>query len=223
VEPAGGVQKDHVAAVVPGVADGVLGDLHRVPLALLEDREVQLPAHDLQLPPYVIFQDPSLEAMATTYPITLDEMQNVPGVGAGKAQRYGADFVRIIKQYVSENEIERPEDLRVRSVANKSKLKIQIIQAIDRKIDLSEIAVSNNLDFDQLLEEIEAIVNSGTKINISYFLDEYIDEEDQDEVFEYFRECDTDDLDEAYRQLCPDYKEEEVRLLRIKFLSEHGN
>ncbi len=180
-------------------------------------------AHDLQLPPYVIFQDPSLEAMATTYPITLDEMQNVPGVGAGKAQRYGADFVRIIKQYVSENEIERPEDLRVRSVANKSKLKIQIIQAIDRKIDLSEIAVSNNLDFDQLLEEIEAIVNSGTKINISYFLDEYIDEEDQDEVFEYFRECDTDDLDEAYRQLCPDYKEEEVRLLRIKFLSEHGN
>ncbi len=161
--------------------------------------------------------------MATTYPITLDEMQNVPGVGAGKAQRYGADFVRIIKQYVSENEIERPEDLRVRSVANKSKLKIQIIQAIDRKIDLSEIAVSNNLDFDQLLEEIEAIVNSGTKINISYFLDEYIDEEDQDEVFEYFRECDTDDLDEAYRQLCPDYKEEEVRLLRIKFLSEHGN
>ncbi len=150
-------------------------------------------------------------------------MQNVPGVGAGKAQRYGADFVRIIKQYVSENEIERPEDLRVRSVANKSKLKIQIIQAIDRKIDLSEIAVSNNLDFDQLLEEIEAIVNSGTKINISYFLDEYIDEEDQDEVFEYFRECDADDLDEAYRQLCPDYKEEEVRLLRIKFLSEHGN
>ena len=131
--------------------------------------------------------------------------------------------MRIIKQYVSENEIERPEDLRVRSVANKSKLKIQIIQAIDRKIDLSEIAVSNNLDFDQLLEEIEAIVNSGTKINISYFLDEYIDEEDQDEVFEYFRECDTDDLDEAYRQLCPDYKEEEVRLLRIKFLSEHGN
>ena len=124
---------------------------------------------------------------------------------------------------MSENEIERPEDLRVRSVANKSKLKIQIIQAIDRKIDLSEIAVSNNLDFDQLLEEIEAIVNSGTKINISYFLDEYIDEEDQDEVFEYFRECDTDDLDEAYRQLCPDYKEEEVRLLRIKFLSEHGN
>ncbi len=111
----------------------------------------------------------------------------------------------------------------MRSVANKSKLKIQIIQAIDRKIDLSEIAVSNNLDFDQLLEEIEAIVNSGTKINISYFLDEYIDEEDQDEVFEYFRECDTDDLDEAYRQLCPDYKEEEVRLLRIKFLSEHGN
>ena len=124
---------------------------------------------------------------------------------------------------MEEKEIERPEDLRVRSVANKSKLKISIIQAIDRKIDLNEIAVSNGIDFDQLLDEIEAIVNAGTRINISYFIDEIIDPEDQKDIFDFFRTQETDNLDEAYAELCPDYSEEEVRLVRVKFLSELGN
>ena len=180
-------------------------------------------ASDNKLPPYVIFQDPSIEAMATSYPITVDELLNIPGVGSGKANRYGEAFVKVIRTYVEEKEIERPEDLRVRSVANKSKLKISIIQAIDRKIDLNEIAVSNGIDFDQLLDEIEAIVNAGTRINISYFIDEIIDPEDQKDIFDFFRTQETDNLDEAYAELCPDYSEEEVRLVRVKFLSELGN
>lgn len=180
-------------------------------------------AHGLNLPPYVIFQDPSLEAMATTYPITTEELQNIPGVGEGKAKRYGDDFLRVIKAYVEEKEIERPEDLRVRSVANKSKRKIAIIQAIDRKIDLEEVAVSTGLEFDQLLDEIESIVNSGNKINISYFLDEKLDDDEQEEIFDYFRSAESGSLDDAYRELCPDYTEEEIRLVRIKFLSELGN
>ncbi len=180
-------------------------------------------AQNLNLPPYVIFQDPSLEAMATTYPITTEELQNIPGVGEGKAKRYGDDFLKVIKTYVDEKEIERPEDLRVRSVANKSKRKISIIQAIDRKIDLEEVAISNGLDFDQLLDEIESIVNSGNKINISYFIDEKLDDDEQEEIFDYFRSAESGSLDEAYRELCPDYTEEEIRLVRIKFLSELGN
>ena len=180
-------------------------------------------AHKLNLPPYVIFQDPSLDAMATLYPVTMTELQNIPGVGEGKARRYGDEFLKVIKTYVEENDIERPEDLRVRSVANKSKRKISIIQAIDRKIDLSEVAVSNGLDFDQLLDEIESIVNSGNKINISYFIDEVLDPDDQQDIFDHFRQCQTGSLSEAYRELCPDYTEEEVRLVRIKFLSEMGN
>ena len=176
-----------------------------------------------KLPPYVIFQDPSLEAMATTYPITMDELANIAGVGVGKAKRYGQEFIDLIKTYVDENEIERPEDLRVRTVANKSKLKIAIIQAIDRKIDLDEIASANNIEYDQLLGEIEAIVNSGTRINISYFIDEIIDPEDQKIVFEYFRTSDSDNLEEAVRELSPDFTEDEIRLVRIKFMSDLGN
>ena len=175
------------------------------------------------LPPYVIFQDPSLDAMATTYPISIEELQSIPGVGEGKAKRYGEEFVKLIKAYVDENEIERPEDLRVRSVANKSKRKISIIQAIDRKIDLEEVAVSVGLEFDQLLDEIESIVNSGNKINISYFIDEMLDDDEQEEIFDYFRSAESGSLDAAYCELCPDYKEEEIRLVRIKFLSELGN
>lgn len=180
-------------------------------------------ASKLKLPPYVIFQESSLEAMATSYPITLDELQNITGVGVGKAKRYGEDFVKVIKKYVEEHEIERPEDLRVRSVANKSKTKITIIQAIDRKIDLCELSHSLNMEFDQLLDEIEAIVKSGTKINISYYLDNIMDPEDQSEIFEFFRECESDSFTEAYNELCPDYSETEIRLVRIRFLSEMGN
>ena len=180
-------------------------------------------AAGLKLPPYVIFQDPSLEAMATTYPINSDELANIVGVGVGKANRYGDEFIKVIRTYVEENEIERPEDLRVRTVANKSKLKIAIIQSIDRKIDLNEIAESNGLDFDQLLDEIEAIVNAGTRINISYFINEIIDKEDQEEIFDYFRSSESDSLDAAYKELCPDFSEHEIRLVRIKFLSDLGN
>ncbi|MDE6310548.1 MAG: DNA helicase RecQ [Muribaculaceae bacterium] len=180
-------------------------------------------ARTLKLPPYIIFQDPSVEAMATTYPITIDELQSIPGVGAGKAHRYGEEFVKVIRTYVEDNEIERPEDLRVRSVASKSKPKVSIIQAIDRKIDLTEIAQSNGMDFDQLLDEIEAIVMSGTRINISYYINDIMDPEDQDEVFEYFKSSESDKLSQAYDELCPAFSEEEVRLMRIKFLSEVGN
>ena len=175
------------------------------------------------LPPYVIFQDPSLEAMATTYPITIDELQNITGVGAGKAKRYGDEFIAVIRRHVEDNEIERPEDLRVRSVANKSRIKISIIQAIDRKIDLDELANSKCMEFGELLDEIEAIVYSGTKINIDYFINEVIDEDHQEDIFEYFKEADSDSLSEAIKELGSEYSEEEIRMMRIKFLSEHGN
>ena len=175
------------------------------------------------LPTYVIFQEPSLDAMATTYPITLDELQNIPGVGPGKAKRYGQEFIDLIKKYVEENEIERPEDMRVRTVANKSKLKVEIITAIDRKVPLDALAESKDLDFDELLDELEAIVYSGTKINVSYFIDEAIDVDIEEDIFEYFKESDTDDIETAMKELGDDYTEEEIRLVRIKFLSEMGN
>ncbi|MCM1093024.1 MAG: DNA helicase RecQ [Bacteroides sp.] len=180
-------------------------------------------AKRLELPTYVIFQDSSLEAMATTYPITIEELQNIPGVGAGKAKRYGDDFIKVIKTHVEENEIERPEDLRVRSVANKSKLKISIIQGIDRKIPLDALAESKGLEFNELLDEIEAIVYSGTKISINYFLDEIMDDERQEDIFDYFKESESDDLKSAFDELGNEYSEEEIRLIRIKFLSEMGN
>ncbi|WP_102407923.1 DNA helicase RecQ [Parabacteroides bouchesdurhonensis] len=177
----------------------------------------------LEVPPFVIFQDPSLEAMATTYPITLDELQNIPGVGAGKAKRYGKEFVELIKKHVEENEIERPEDLRVRTVANKSKLKVSIIQRIDRKVALDEIAMTNGLEFSELLDEIEAIVYSGTRINIDYFLNDVMDEDHIEDIYEYFKDSETDGLEDAIEELGGDYTEEEIRLVRIKFLSEMAN
>ena len=180
-------------------------------------------AKKLELPSYVIFQDPSLEARATTYPVTMDELQNIPGVGAGKAKRYGDEFLKLIKTHCEEKEIERPEDLRVRTVANKSKMKVSIIQGIDRKIALDELAESKGLDFADLLDEVEAIVYSGTKINIDYFLNEIIDEDHIEDIFEYFKEAETDSLEDAYKELGSDYTEEEIRLVRIKFLSEMGN
>ncbi len=178
----------------------------------------------LDVPPFVIFQDPSLEAMATTYPITMEELQNIPGVGAGKAKRYGEEFLKVIKEHVKENEIIRPEDLRVRTVANKSKLKVSIIQSIDRKIALDDIAMAKGLEIGELLDEIEAIVYSGTKINIDYFLDEIMDPDRVDEIFEYFRTAETDKIEPALRELGEDdFSETEIRLVRIKFLSEIGN
>ncbi|MBR5193819.1 MAG: DNA helicase RecQ [Bacteroidaceae bacterium] len=177
----------------------------------------------LDVPPYVIFQDPSLEAMATTYPVTLEELQNIPGVGSGKAKRYGQEFCVLIKKHCEENEIERPEDLRVRTVANKSKIKVSIIQAIDRKVALDDIAMSKGLEFGELLDEVEAIVYSGTRLNIDYFLDEIMDEDHMLDIYDYFKESTTDKIDDAMDELGDDYTEDEIRLVRIKFISEMAN
>ena len=177
----------------------------------------------LDVPPYVIFQDPSLEAMATIYPVTLEELQNIPGVGAGKAKRYGQEFCELIKTHCEENEIDRPEDLRVRTVANKSKLKVSIIQSIDRKVALDDIAVAKGIDFQELLDEVEAIVYSGTKLNIDYFLDEIMDEDYMLDIYDYFKESETDKIEDAMDELGDDYTEEEIRLVRIKFISEMAN
>ena len=177
------------------------------------------------LPPFVIFQDPSLEDMALQYPVTIDEMQNIAGVGTGKAKRYGQEFVDLIRAYVDEKEIIRPQDMVVKSVVNKSGIKVSIIQAIDRKMSLEDIASSKNMDMHELLLEIEAIVNSGTKLNIDYYIDGLIDEERQAEVYEYFRgEAESESVEEALAELGEeDFSEEDIRLMRIKFISELGN
>ena len=190
--------------------------------SMLKDLRKKM-AKKLDVPPYVIFQDPSLEAMATNYPVTLDELQNIPGVGAGKAKRYGQEFCVLIKKHCEENEIERPEDLRVRTVANKSKIKVSIIQAIDRKVALDDIALSKGLDFSELLDEVEAIVYSGTRLNIDYFLEEIMDEDHMLDIYDYFKESTTDKIDEAMDELGDDYTEDEIRLVRIKFISEMAN
>ena len=176
------------------------------------------------VPPYVIFQDPSIDAMTTYYPITLEELQNnIPGVGAGKAKRYGKEFVELIKRHVEENEIERPTDMRVRTVANKSLQKISIIQSIDLQKSLYDIAIAKGIEFDKLIEDIEAIVYSGTKLNIDYFIEEEIDEDKVDEIYDYFLESDTDDIETALENLSGDISEDEVRLVRVKFMSELAN
>ena len=176
------------------------------------------------LPPFVIFQDPSLADMSIQYPIDLEELQKIQGVGQGKAQRYGKEFVQLIKKYVEENEIERPQDLIVRTIANKSKMKVSIIQSIDRKIDFEDIAESKGIEFDELLTEVEAIVNSGTRLNIDYYINEVLDEERQEEVFDYFREAQDDSIESALEVLGEEeYSAEDIRLMRIKFLSDMGN
>lgn len=175
------------------------------------------------LPGYVIFQDVSLEQMATMYPITIEELQNIQGVGIGKAKRYGREFCELIKRHCEENDIERPEELRVRTVAKKSMLKVKIIQSIDRQIPLDDIASAQGLEFEELLDEIEAIVYSGTKLNIDYFLDDVMDADDIDDIYEYFRESETGDIETALEELGDDSTENDIRLVRIKFLSEMGN
>ena len=190
--------------------------------AMLKNLRKKL-SKQLELPPYVIFQDPSLEAMATTYPVTIDELKNIPGVGEGKAKRYGEEFCALIKRHCEENEIDRPEDIRIRTVANKSKLKVAIINAIDRKVALDDLAISKGVEFDELLDDIESIVYSGTKLNIDYFLEEILDEENLQEIYEYFKNSDTDNINIAVDELRGEYSEEEIRLVRVKFISEMGN
>lgn len=209
------IQEDVPEGGGTGVADETL-------YSMLLDLRKKL-SKKLSLPPYVIFQDASLEAMSTLYPINIEELQNIPGVGAGKAKRYGKEFCELIKRHCEENEIVRPADMRVRTVANKSKLKVSIIQSIDRKVALDDIAMVKGIDFSELLNEVEAIVYSGTKLNIDYFLEDIMDEDRIDDIYEYFRESETDDLDTALDNLDPDYTEDEVRLVRIKFMSDMAN
>lgn len=195
--------------------------LDNVLLNILRDLRLKI-ARKAKLPPYVIFQDPSLEAMATMYPMNLTELQNIVGVGAGRANRYGEEFVRVIANYVEDNDIERPEDLRVRTVPNNS-LKISIIQAIDRKIALDDIAESKGMEMNKLIDEIESIVFAGTKININYYIDSILDDDLQEEIYNYFLNNDNDDINAAYKEFDGEYTEDELRLMRIRFISELAN
>ncbi|TDO04935.1 DNA helicase RecQ [Sunxiuqinia elliptica] len=191
--------------------------------AMLKDLRKKI-AQKHQLPPFVIFQDPSLSDMSIQYPISLEELKFIQGVGEGKARRYGKEFVQLIKSYVDDNEIDRPQDMVVKSVANKSKLKVFIIHSIDRKLSFDDIADSKGLELKDLITELEAIVNSGTKLNIDYYINDVLDEDHQEEVFDYFREAEDDSIDTALEELGEDeYSEEDIRLMRIKFMSEMGN
>lgn len=205
------------SAIATGsAADSVL-------FSILKDVRKKL-SKQLDVPPFVIFQDPSLEAMATNYPITIEELQNIPGVGAGKAKRYGNEFISIIKEYVNENDIIRPEDLRVRTVAKDSTRKISIIQAIDRRVALDDLAESKGMSMDEMLEEIEAIVYSGTKLNINYFIDEIVDPDEKEEIIDYFKNAENDNIKLAMETLGEDdFEELHVRLVRIKVHSDLGN
>jgi ATP-dependent DNA helicase RecQ len=180
-------------------------------------------AKSKNVPPFVVFQENSLKDMAFQYPINLEELTAIQGVGMGKAQRYGKPFIELIAKYVDENEIDRPQDLVVKSIVNKSGLKVQLIQNIDRKLPLEDISKSQGKTLDEILDEIEGIVMSGTKVDIRYYVDEILDEENQEEIYDYFLEAETDSLQEAYDEFDGDYSEEELRLVRIKFMSEMAN
>ena len=204
------VEEEHGASALDPTLYNMLQDLRKKT------------AKKLNLPGYVIFQDISLEQMATLYPVSVEELRNIQGVGVGKARRYGKDFCALIKRYCDDNEIERPEEMFVRTVAKDSMTKVKIIGYLDRRMPLDDIASALNLDFDDLLDEIDAIVYSGTKVNIDYFLEDVMDEDQVDDIYEYFRESDTDDIDDAMDEL-GDYEERDIRLVRIKFLSEQAN
>ncbi|WP_437918832.1 DNA helicase RecQ [Sphingobacterium sp. LRF_L2] len=192
-------------------------------LKMLKDLRKRM-AKQKSLPPFVIFQDPSLDEMCTHYPVSLEELKQIQGVGAGKATKFGTPFVDLIKKYVEENDIDRPQDLVVKSTANKSALKVSIIQNIDRKIGLDDIASAKGISYEDLLKEVESIVNSGTKLNIGYFVDEMIDRDRQDEVYDYFKTAEVDSIAEALNELGEeDYTFEDIQLMRIKFISELGN
>lgn len=190
--------------------------------AILKDLRKKI-AKTNNLPPYVIFQDPSLEDMCTNYPVTVEELANIQGVGVGKAQKYGKEFAEIIRQYVEDNEIVRAQDMVVKTVANKSKFKVYIIQNVDRKIDLEDIASALGLSFDELIKEMEAIVFSGTKLNTDYYINQVLDEDQQQEIMDYFMEASSDNISEAFDEFAGDYAEEDLRLMRLKLHSKHGN
>ena len=198
-----------------GVADEAL-------LKMLKDLR-KSNAKKLGVPPFVIFQDPSLEDMALKYPISIEEMANVHGVGEGKAKKYGKDFVALISQYVDDNDIIRPDDMVVKSTGSNSALKLYIIQNVDRKLPLDDIASSKGMEMDEFVKEMEAIVYSGTKLNINYWVDEVLDEDQQEEIHDYFMEAESDKISDAIDEFDGDYDDEELRLYRIKFISEVAN
>lgn len=198
-----------------GAADPVL-------FAMLKDLRKKI-ARQRDLPPYVIFQEPSLEAMATLYPITEQDLINIPGVGTGKARRYGKEFLELIKLHVKENDIIRPEDIRVRSMPKENNLKVAIIQSIDRKIDLDELAENKGLEFSEFLDILESIVEAGTKIDINYYIEDILDEDQEEDIISYLREQEEDDIETAIQELGDEYDEECIRLVRVKFISEMGN
>ncbi|AEA42848.1 DNA helicase RecQ [Fluviicola taffensis] len=204
------------------VSPGKGGAFDEVLYGLLIDLRKSLSKQN-NIPPFVIFQEPTLKDMCFQYPITIDELTNCQGVGAGKAQRYGEPFIEMILSYVEENNIDRPQDLVVKSLINKSVLKVQLIQNIDRKLPLEDIGRAQGKSMDEVIEEIEAIVSSGTRVNINYYIDDILDSDNQEEIYEYFSEAETDDLTIAYHEFDGDYTEEELRLMRIKFMSEMAN
>ncbi|WP_316799825.1 DNA helicase RecQ [Pedobacter frigidisoli] len=204
-------------------AKQVTGALDTHLLQLLKDLRKKL-AKQKSVPPFVVFQDPSLEEMCTHYPITMEELRQISGVGSGKALKFGGPFIELIKKYVDDNDVERPIDLIIKTQANKSQMKVSIIQNIDRQIGLEDIADSKGITYEEILKEVESIVNSGTKLNLNYFIDEVIDDDRQDEVFDYFRAAESDSIDDALNELGEtDYTREEIQLMRIKFMSELGN
>jgi ATP-dependent DNA helicase RecQ len=218
--------KDHVyhadlesgpgaAAGKGGVADGTL-------LKMLKDLR-RRQAHNMEVPPYVIFQDPSLEDMALKYPVSMEELTNVYGVGEGKARKYGKPFLDLIARYVEENDITRPEDLVVKSTGANSGLKLYIIQNVDRKLPLDDIAAAKGLELRELVKEMEQIVFSGTRLDLGYYIDDILDEDQQEEIHEYFLESETDNIEEAQREFDGEYEDEELRLYRLKFMSEVAN
>jgi ATP-dependent DNA helicase RecQ len=202
--------------------DGKGGAFDEVLYDMLLDLRKSI-SKQMNIPPFVIFQEPSLKDMCFQYPITMDELTNIQGVGQGKASRYGEPFISVIQQYVEQNDIDRPQDLVVKSLVNKSVLKVQLIQNIDRKLPLEDIGRAQGKSFNEVIEEIEAIVSSGTRININYYIDDILDAENQEEIFDYFNDAETDDLKTAYSEFDGDYTEEELRLMRIKFMSEMAN
>jgi ATP-dependent DNA helicase RecQ len=213
-------EAEDAIVIGPGKGGSAADD---VLLKMLKDLRKDISKEE-NLPPFVIFQDPSLEDMAFRYPITMDELTDITGVGTGKARKYGEPFLELIQQYVEENEIERAQDMIVKTVVNKSSNKVYIIQSIDRKLDLESVADAKGMTMDELLTEIEHIVSSGTKVNINYYIDDAVDEDKQEEIYEYFQESESDSIEEALKELGDeDYSEEEVRLVRIKFISEFGH
>ncbi len=206
-----------------GGGGGNAGVLDKTLLKMLKALRKKV-AKSKNVPPFVVFQDPSLEDMATQYPTSMEDMAKITGVSSGKARRYGRKFVGIIADYVEENDIERPTDFVIKTVANKSRVKVEIIQSIDRKIPLDDIASSKSIKMEELLHEIEMIVTSGTKVNLDYYIEDNVDEMSREDIYDYFMEADSDSIDDAFKELEEDdITIEEIQLMRLKFLSDMGN